>query len=272
MNIVNKIAVVTGGAGGIGSALCEALAAKGAKVVVSDLDFDAAQLVADKIDSLAVQCDVSSESSIQELISRTESQLGAIDLFCSNAGFGVGEPSHAASASNEVWQKNWDLHVMAHVWASRALLPNMLARGDGYLVNVASAAGLLAQIGDAAYSATKHAAVSLAESLAIAHGDDGVKVSVVCPQYVNTDILAISKTEREQSIEGVITPDECAQSIVAGIEAEEFMILPHKEVSEFYVNRASSPQGWVESMRRYRSSVLGSDGRVDFRKIFRINA
>ncbi|MFT4636477.1 MAG: NAD(P)-dependent dehydrogenase (short-subunit alcohol dehydrogenase family), partial [Chitinophagales bacterium] len=167
MNLNNKIVVVTGGAGGIGAALCRALANKGAKVVVSDLNLEAAQLVATGISGLAIECDVSSESEIQNLISQTETQLGAIDLFVSNAGFGVGEPDHAASASNDVWQKNWQLHVMSHVWASRALLPKMIERGEGYLVNTASAAGLLVQIADAAYSATKHAAVSFAESLAI---------------------------------------------------------------------------------------------------------
>ena len=205
MNLDNKIAVVTGGAGGIGAALCRALSAKGARVVVSDLNYDAAQKVAAEIGGVAIECDVSKESDVKRLVSDTESQLGDIDLFVSNAGFGVGEPDHVASASNDVWQKNWELHVMSHVWASRALLPKMIARGDGYLVNTASAAGLLVQISDAAYSATKHAAVSLAESLAIGHGDDGIKVSVICPQYVNTDILAVPDDERGKEMDGVIT-------------------------------------------------------------------
>ena len=135
MNIENKIAVVTGGAGGIGSALCKALADKGARVVVSDLNLDAAQSVASEVNGLAIACDVSRESEINNLIHQVESQLGDIDHFVSNAGFGVGEPDHAASASNDVWQKNWELHVMSHVWASRALLPKMIERGDGYLVN-----------------------------------------------------------------------------------------------------------------------------------------
>lgn len=266
----NKIAVVTGGAGGIGSALCRALASKGAKVVVSDLDLDAAQKVADDIGGMAIGCDVSKEHSIVELISQVESEIGVIDLFCSNAGFGVGEPSHAASASNDVWQKNWDIHVMAHVWASRALLPSMIKRGDGYLINTASAAGLLVQVADAAYSATKHAAVSFAESLAISHGDQGIKVSVICPQYVNTNILGVSDEERQLAMEGVITPEECAVAIMAGIEAEAFMILPHQDVAGFYKQRALDPARWVNGMRRYRASLLDEDGNVDFRKIFKI--
>ena len=270
MNIENKITVVTGGAGGIGAALCRALAEKGAKVVVSDLNIDSAQAVASEIGGLAIACDVSSESDIQHLISETESQLGDIDLFISNAGFGVGEPSHVASASNDVWQKNWELHVMSHVWASRALLPKMLDRGDGYLVNTASAAGLLVQIADAAYSATKHAAVSFAESLAIGHGDDGIKVSVICPQYVNTNILAVPDDVRGKQLQGVITPEDCAATIVKGIEDEIFMILTHQEVADFYRNRANDPSRWVKGMRRYRASMLDENGKFDFRKVFNI--
>ena len=270
MELKNKIAVVTGGAGGIGAAVCQALASKGARVVVSDLDLNAAQAVADKIAGTAIQCDVSNEDAIVKMINLVESELGTIDLFFSNAGFGVGEPEHAASASNDVWQKSWDVHVMAHVWASRALLPSMIQRGEGYLINTASAAGLLVQVADAAYSATKHAAVSLAESLAISHGDSGVKVSVVCPQYVNTNILAVSDEERKQAMDGVITPEECAVTIIAGIEDETFMILPHQEVAEFYKHRALDPGRWINGMRRYRASLLDENGKVDFRKIFKI--
>lgn len=270
MNLENKIAVVTGGAGGIGAAVCEQFAAKGAKVVVSDLNLEAAQTVADKIGGLAIQCDVSQEPAIQSLIKQTEQQLGDIDLFFSNAGFGCGEPDHAASANNDVWQKNWDIHVMAHVWASRALLPKMIERGDGYLMNTASAAGLLVQVADAAYSATKHAAVSFAESLAIGHGDDGVKVSVVCPQYVNTAILLVDDEDRAKPMEGVISAEECAQSIIKGVEEETFMILPHDVVAKYYLNRASDPGRWINGMRRYRAALLGDDGKFDFRKMFKV--
>lgn len=270
MNLDNKITVVTGGAGGIGAAVCEQFSAKGAKVVVSDLNLEAAQAVADKIGGYAIQCDVSQESAVKSLIQQVEERYGDIDLFFSNAGFGCGEPSHVASASNDVWQKNWDIHVMAHVWAARALLPKMIERGDGYLINTASAAGLLLQLGDAAYSATKHAAVSFAESLAVGHGDEGVKVSVVCPQYVNTAILLIDDEERSKPIEGVISAQECAQSIVKGIEDETFMILPHEIAAEFYRNRAGNPGRWIGGMRRYRATLLGEDGKLDFRKLFKI--
>lgn len=272
MQLENKVMAITGAAGGIGSALARAAASKGARVVVSDLNLAAAQAVAEEIGGLAIQCDVSDEAAIKQLIEQAEQELGAIDIFVSNAGFGVGEPSHVASASNEVWQKNWDLHVMAHVYAARALIPAMQARGDGYLVNVASAAGLLAQIGDTAYSATKHAAVSLAESLAIGHVDDGIKVSVVCPQYVNTDILMVSKEERAKPLEGVLTPEQCAEVIVKGLEEEEFLILPHPEVRDYMQNRTRDPSHWLASMRRYRASLIDENGKLDLSRVFKAKA
>jgi len=249
MNLNGKHVVVTGGAGGIGAALCQVFAEQGAKVVVSDLNAEAATEIARPLNGVAIKCDVSQEQSVVSLIEQAKTHFGEIDLFCSNAGFGVGEKSHAASASNDVWQKNWDVHVMAHVYASRALLPSMIERGRGYLVNVASAAGLLMQVGDTAYSATKAAAVSLAQSLAVTHGDDGIKVSVVCPQYVNTDILAISDEQRAEPMKDVLTPDECAKIVLDGIENEDFMITPHPQVLAFIANRGADPDAWVDGMR-----------------------
>lgn len=269
MQVLNKNVVITGGAGGIGSALARLLASKGARVVVSDLNLDAAESVAQEIGGFAVQCDVSQEADIVRLIEQAEAKHGAVDLFVSNAGFGLGEGDHVASASDAVWQKNWDVHVMAHVWASRALLPKMMARGDGYLVNVASAAGLLSQIGDAAYTVTKHAAVAFAESLAIGHADDGIKVSVICPQYVNTDILMISKEDRQQPMDGVLSPEQCAEVILDGIEKEQFLITPHPEVRNFMVHRASDPDRWLAGMRRYRQGLLNDEGKLDLTRIFK---
>lgn len=268
MKLNNKNVVVTGGASGIGAAMCRLFAQNGANVIVSDLNLDAAQLLATEIDGHAVQCDVSDESAVINLVEQSEKLLGSVDVFCSNAGFGVGEPSHAASASNDVWQKNWEVHVMAHVYASRALLPKMIERGDGYLVSTASAAGLLSQIGDAAYTATKHAAVAFAESLAITHGDDGIKVSVVCPQYVNTNILMISDEQRAKPMPGVLSPEECAQCVLEGIEKEQFLITPHAEVREYMQHRASSPDRWTAGMRRYRKTLIDDDGKMSFAKIF----
>lgn len=269
MDLMNKTVVITGGAGGIGSALAKAAAAQGAKVVVSDLSIEAAQVVADAVGGIANACDVSDEAQVRALIAQAEAAYGQVDVFISNAGFAVAEPDHVASASNEVWQKNWDVHVMAHVYACRELLPKMIERGDGYLVNIASAAGLLAQISDAAYSATKHAAVSLAESLHIGHADQGIKVSVVCPQYVNTNIIGEAKrSDEEEFPEGLLTPEQCADTIIEGIRDETFLILPHPEVAQYAALRGTDVNRWLGGMRRLRQRVLGDDGRVDLKRMF----
>ena len=169
MNLKDKTVIVTGGARGIGRALCVRFAKAGARVVVADRMKDEAQETANVIEGMAISCDVSKEADIQNLVTKTQDHFGPIDLFCSNAGVCFGEPDTSASASNEVWQTCWDIHVMAHVYAARAVLPSMIERGGGYFLQMASAAGLLSQIGDAAYSATKHAAVGFAESLHITH-------------------------------------------------------------------------------------------------------
>ena len=177
MDLTDKAIIITGGAGGIGAAMARKMARVGANVVIADRDHEAAVALAETIGAVASPCDVTQEDHIQRVIAETEALHGQVDMFVSNAGLGRGDPSHAASAPNADWQLNWDVHVMAHVYAARALLLKMIARGDGYLVNMASAAGLLSQIGDAAYSASKATAVSFAESLYIAHRDEGVKVS-----------------------------------------------------------------------------------------------
>ena len=269
MDIKNKIVAITGAASGIGEAVARELASRGAKLALSDINLDALKPVADELGALAVQCDATDERSIKNFITQAES-LGEVDLFFSNAGFGLGEPTHAASAENSVWEKNWQLHVMAHVYASRVLLPKMIARKSGYLVNVASAAGLLSQIGDAAYSATKHAAVSFAESLEINHRDDGIKVSVICPQYVNTNILMLNEDERSGDLPGVITPAQCASTIADGIEAETFLILPHPEVQKYSEKRVTDRESWLDTMRHFRRTLLDESGQVDFRRIFRL--
>ena len=214
MQLKDKSVVVTGGGRGIGKALCVAFAAEGARVTVADLNIDDATATATQINGLAVRCDVTSESDVIELVAVTEQHFGPVDLFCSNAGIFRGEPDHSASASNDDWKACWDVHVMAHVFAARAVLPSMIERGSGYFVQMASAAGLLSQIGDAAYSTTKHAAVGFAESLSITHGDDGIKVSVICPQYVATPMLGYNESDSVAELPGVITPDQVAQAVV----------------------------------------------------------
>jgi NAD(P)-dependent dehydrogenase (short-subunit alcohol dehydrogenase family) len=255
MQVAGKVVVVTGAANGIGKALAERFAADGARVVaVADLEEDNARAVADAIGGVAFGVNVRDESQIQAMVAALEAEYGQIDLFCSNAGIIAldGEPWWATSASNETWQAMWDIHVMAHVYAARACLPGMLKRGEGYFLNTVSAAGLLNQVGDAAYSTTKHAAVGFAESLAITHGDDGIKVSMICPQAVDTRMIGGSENGGTAGVDGVISPADVAQAVVDGLAEEKFLILPHAEVEQYRQNKASNYDRWIGGMRKLR--------------------
>lgn len=269
MDVSGKTVVITGGASGIGEALVRAMAKAGAQVVIADLNEDAANALADEVGGIGVECDVTKEADIQSVVAQTEERFGPVDVFVSNAGLGRGEPSHAASASNEVWQLNWDVHVMSHVYAARAVLPAMIERGGGYLVNMASAAGLLSQIGDAAYSATKHAAVSFAESLAIAHADDGVKVSVICPQYVATPLIGLS-AEDAVNTPALRTPEQVAQTVMEGIADERFLILPHEEVAQFVNLRSMDRERWLQGMRGLRAKALREFGELRLTEFYKL--
>lgn len=262
---VGKTIVVTGAGSGIGAAVARMFASQGAKICVADLNGDAADCVAKSIGAMSMQCDVRDEDQIIALVKSVEGQLGQVDVFFSNAGLACGEPGHAASASNEAWQLNWDVHVMAHVYASRAVLPSMIERGSGYLVNVASAAGLLNQIGDAAYSATKHAAVSFAESLAITHKGDGIDVSVVCPQYVATPLLDMD--DDTQATGSLISADSVAESVLAGMNAKEFLILPHPQVSEYTALKGSDHARWLTGMQGLRRKFLRDSENGDLKEM-----
>lgn len=255
MDVRGKVVVVTGGANGIGKALAERFAADGARVVaVADLEEANAVAVAKAIGGVGFGVNVRDESQIQAMVAQLEADYGQVDLFCSNAGIIAldGEPWWATSASNETWQAMWDIHVMAHVYAARACLPGMLARGEGYFLNTVSAAGLLNQVGDAAYSTTKHAAVGFAESLAITHGDDGIKVSMICPQAVATRMIGTSGDGGTAGVDGVITPEDVAAAVVAGLAEEKFLILPHAEVEQYRQNKAANYDRWIGGMRKLR--------------------
>lgn len=259
MEIAGKVVAVTGAAGGIGAALARAFHGVGARAVaVLDLDEAGAARTAAPLSALALGVDVSDEPALCDAIQNIESTLGPIDIFCSNAGvgFGDGPGGSSTSADNRVWEKSWAVNVMSQVYAARALLPGMIARGDGYLVNMASAAGLLSQVGDAAYSATKHAAVGFAESLAISHGDQGIKVSVVCPQYVQTPLLdGLDKGLIQAVGDPVISADAAAETILDGIEAERFLILTHAKAAMYFRNKAADYEAWIAGMRALRRSV-----------------
>ena len=253
MRIEDKTVVVTGAASGIGAALARRFAAEGARLVVClDINGDGARVTAEAVGGVAFTTDVSREADIQRLIERTEEGHGPIDLFCSNAGIAVGG---GAEGPDEGWARSWNVNVMAHVWAARHVVPLMIERGGGYLLNTASAAGLLSQIGSAPYAVTKHAAVGLAEWLAITHGDKGIKVSVLCPQAVRTAMTA-GNPDGVASVDGMMEPEKLAESVIRGLEAEDFLILPHPQVLDYMRRKTSDYNRWIGGMkklqRRYR--------------------
>jgi NAD(P)-dependent dehydrogenase (short-subunit alcohol dehydrogenase family) len=257
VKLAGKIVVVTGAAQGIGAGLCERFAQEGAKAVVAaDLNLAGAAAVAAKIGGTAMRCDVSREDDIVRLIDDTETRFGPIDLFCSNAGIAVLDPDwdNPASAPNDGWMRSWAVNVMAHVYAARHLAPRMSARGGGYFLNTVSAAGLLSQIGGGPYATTKHAALGFAENLAIATRDRGIKVSVLCPQGVYTPMLR-GITRGVPDGDGVLTPAQVADAVVAGLDAEKFLILPHPEVATYIRRKAEDPDRWLAGMARLRRGM-----------------
>jgi NAD(P)-dependent dehydrogenase (short-subunit alcohol dehydrogenase family) len=255
VEVANKHIVVTGGAGGIGQALVRRFAAEGARaVVIADREPEGARALAGEVGSgaLAIEFDAGRESSVRELIAAAIEANGPIDIFISNAG--VGGMGGGPEVADESWDEAWRVNVMAHVWASRALLGEMVARGEGYLINTASAAGLLTQVSSLVYSVTKHAAVALAEWLAIEYVDQGVRVSCICPQGVRTRMLERGMQEAAAaaalSAGGLIEPEEVAEAVVAGIHDERFLILPHENVATFMARKGTDPERWLNGMRR----------------------
>ena len=264
MQVAGKVVVVTGGANGIGRALCEAFHRAGAaKVVVVDIDGPAARAVAHDIDGAAFKCDVAKEKDVQHVIEETERLFGPIALFCSNAGIGGGfDPMsvNAGGDSDEPFARSWAIHVMAHVYAARHLIPRYKARGGGYFLNTISAAGLLSQVGSPAYSTTKHAAVGFAENLAISHKADNIRVSILCPQGVTTDMLrAIPKGP--QSGDGDLAPEQVAKDALAGIEQETFMILPHPQVLGYMRKKTENYDRWISGMAKIQAKMRETYGK-----------
>lgn len=247
MKLAGAVVVVTGAAQGIGAALCERFTREGAKTVVAaDVNTTGG----------AVRCDVGREDDILRLIDDTEHRFGPIDLFCSNAGIAVLDPDwdNPGSAPTDGWMRSWAVNVMAHVYAARHLVPRMSARGGGYFLNTVSAAGLLSQIGSGSYSATKHAALGFAENLALSTRDRGIKVSVLCPQGVDTPMLhGIDRGVPDMN--GVLTPAEVAEAVVAGLDAERFLILPHPEVTTYIRRKVDDYDRWLAGMARLRRGL-----------------
>ena len=255
MHIKDKVCVVTGGASGIGEATARAFADAGARgVVVADLKTTREKLaqVAGDIDGLAVAADVGQEEDIKALIAAAEAKYGAIDVFFSNAGLSRKGQEDASDAD---WDVSWRVHVMSHVFVARALVPKMLARGSGYLVSTASAAGLLASLNSMPYGVTKNAAVALAEHLAIQYGDRGIRVSVLCPQSVQTGMTTPGPSAAR--VDGVLQPPEVARMVIAAMEEERFMILSHPTVQEYVQRKAANRDRWLAGMRRLRDKIYG---------------
>ena len=251
MKLANKVVVITGGASGIGAALAKRFRREKTRaVVVSDLQEGALKKVAEEIDALAIPCDVTKEEDIRSLILETERQCGPIDVFCSNAGILL---KGGEEAPDSDWRLSWDVHLMAHVYAARALAPKMAERGGGYLVNTASAAGLLTHVNHATYAVTKHAAVGFAEYLSIAYGDKGVRVSVLCPQAVRTPLIAGGE-KGVSSVDGVLEPEILADCVVETMDREEFLILPHPEVLKYMQRKTADYDRWLAGMRRLKAS------------------
>lgn len=252
MEIKGKVAVVTGGASGIGAALARRFAQEGAAgVVVADLDEGGARGVAAEIGGLAVPTDVSVEAQMQALIALATAHYGRVDILCSNAGLAVGG---GLAASNADWQRLWDVNLMAHVYGARAVVPQMLERGEGYLLQTASAAGLLSHPESAVYAVTKHAAVALAEWLAIQYGDQGIRVSCLCPQGVRTPMLMGRHGERKSFLQdNMVSPEQVAHDCIAAMREERFLVLPHPEVLDYVRGKAADVERWLGGMRRLRA-------------------
>lgn len=256
MELNNKIVVVTGAASGIGKAMAERFHREGAaKVVTADIDEVGAASVAESVDGWSMGVDVSRETDIVQLIEETEERFGPIDLFCSNAGIGIGR---GLDEPDDVWQKIWEVNTLSHVYAARNLIPRMKARGGGYLLNTSSAAGLLSQIGSVTYAVTKHAAVALAEWIAITHGRDGIKVSVLCPQAVRTAMTAGGPGVA--GVDGMIEPEDAAEAVVQALRDETFLVLPHPTVREYMQRKTGDYDRWIRGMQRLQEKYLEADG------------
>jgi NAD(P)-dependent dehydrogenase (short-subunit alcohol dehydrogenase family) len=256
MNVSGACVVVTGGGNGIGAAMARRFTGEGARgVVIADVDERGMAAVAEETGALAVRCDVTQADEIAALIDTAESTFGPIDLFCSNAGVVM---LAGVETADDDWRKVIDINVMAHVFAARILVPRMIERGGGYLLHTASAAGLLSQIGSVTYSVTKHAVVALAEWLAITYGDQGIKVSVLCPQAVRTNMTAGLENGGVAGVDGMLEPEDVASAVIAGLASEQFLILPHPSVLEYFRRKGSDYDRWINGMQRLQARYGGA--------------
>lgn len=251
MTLKDKVAVITGAAHGIGAGLARRFKAEGARgIVVADLDGEGAQRIAAEIGGVPMQVDVGEEAAVRRLVDETHARFGHIDLFCSNAG--IFTPADVFT-ENAAWARMRDIHVMAHVYAARAVLPKMIERGEGYLLQTVSAAGLITSLESVIYAVTKHASLALAEWIAMTYGDQGIKVSALCPQGVRTDMLM--QDPDNFLVEGSVSVEQVADAVIAGLADERFLILPHPEVAEYFRRKSADYDRWLRGMRRFRAEV-----------------
>lgn len=276
MDVHDAVTVVTGGGSGIGAALARRFANEGARVVVvADIDLQAARAVEAQIEAArpnvahALPCDVADAASVCELVDEVEGRFGMVDLFCANAGIGGGAGLHVDEA---VWQRAWDVNVMAHVHAARRLIPGWLDRGRGYFLSTASAAGLLTQIGSPTYAVTKHAAVAFAEWLAVTYGREGVGVSCLCPMGVATPMVDAARTggsvgrlahDAVLAAGPVMSPDAVAEAVMSALGQERFLVLPHPEVGGYLAHKNADPDRWIAAMQEVQARLLASDSCPD---------
>lgn len=257
MELHDKVIVITGGGSGIGAAMARRFAReRPSALVIADLNLEGASQVADEAGGVAVLTDVSEESSNRELIEGTEERFGPIDLFCANAGIGsVGDEQ----ADPELWDRMWRVNTLSHIQAAKYLVPGWVARGEGYFLATVSAAGLLTNLKAAQYSVTKHATLAFAEWIAVTYGDAGVKVSALCPQFVNTPLIEESKSFQALGRNNTLEASEVAETVVAGLSDERFLILPHPEVAQYFQNKANDYDRWINGMRKLQRTVFPSE-------------
>lgn len=255
MELKDKVVVITGGASGIGRALARRFSEESARLVIADINAEGLQAVATETGAYPIQTDVTKDADIRNLIADTEQRYGQIDLLCNNAGIAtMGGPE----VSDAEWQRIWDINLMAHVRACRAALPAMVNRGDGYILNTSSAAGLLTQIGSAPYAVTKHAAVGFAEWLAVTYGARGIKVSCLCPQAVRT-AMTEADPDGVASVDGMIEPSVLCESVVETLREERFLVLPHAEVLDYLQRKAGNYDRWIKGMQGLQASYGDAD-------------
>lgn len=261
MNVKDKIILVTGGANGIGKALCERFFADGAaKLYVADIDFETAEKVAESVGGKAFRLDVADEANCKDVVKKILDESGRLDFIASNAGIGGAEG--LLEVSNDDWRSIYEINVLSHVFLARAAFPAMIENGFGAFMITASAAGLLTHPTGAPYSATKHAAVALAENMSLEFHEKGIYVSCLCPQGVVTRLIDGEDNPNKFLMADAISVEECADAVIKALEAETFLILPQAEVAEYIVNKAENRDRWLHQLRKMRNYVLSEREKI----------